>query len=331
MSINFYNIFLNKKKQIIKRIKFKIINSKYFNKQKIRIYNFWGNATLENLWFYNSISQLVEQNPNIVNVYSCFGSREDIKWDNSRNIKIFYTGENVSHPPFQKYSDHLIDYVDLSIGFEKLDNPNYLRYPLWIWYNFKTDDSIEIIKSKIEKWENRKFDNGFYRRRFGSLIASHDRNGLRKECFDLLSKKYKVHSAGNLLNNTDELKVEFNDNKIKYLENFKFNIAFENSNHKYYTTEKIFDSITAGCLPIYWGSDLCPEPNILNQNRILFYDHNNPNLTLDQLSKLENELTLKIFYEQNIFNKDAHLEIFGIIENYNRKVKSLFKNKSNST
>ncbi len=288
--------YKNKITKIIKKIKFKIINSKYFNKQKIRIYNFWGNATLENLWFYDSISQLIEQNANIVNVYSCFGSRENIMWDNSSNIKIFYTGENVSHPPFQKYSDHLIDYVDLSIGFERLDNPKYLRYPLWIWYNFKTDDSIEIIKSKIEKWENRKYDSGFYKRRFGSLIASHDRNGLRKECFDLLSKKYKISCAGNLLNNTDELRVLFNDNKIKYLENFKFNIAFENSNHKFYTTEKIFDSIVAGCLPIYWGSDLCPEPNILNQNRILFYDTNNPNLTLDQLAKLENEATLKIFY-----------------------------------
>lgn len=41
--------------------------------------------------------------------------------------------------------------------------------------------------------------------------------------------------------------------KIELLRNYRFNLAFENTNWPYYVTEKIWQSIYAGCLPIYWG------------------------------------------------------------------------------
>jgi len=42
--------------------------------------------------------------------------------------------------------------------------------------------------------------------------------------------------------------------KIKTLNNFKFSICFENAEFEGYVTEKIFDSLYAGCIPIYLGA-----------------------------------------------------------------------------
>lgn len=41
--------------------------------------------------------------------------------------------------------------------------------------------------------------------------------------------------------------------KIEILKKYHFNLCFENTNIGYYCTEKIWDSITGGCLPIYYG------------------------------------------------------------------------------
>lgn len=41
--------------------------------------------------------------------------------------------------------------------------------------------------------------------------------------------------------------------KLNILKEYQFNLAFENTNWPYYCTEKIWDSIMGGCLPIYYG------------------------------------------------------------------------------
>jgi len=48
----------------------------------------------------------------------------------------------------------------------------------------------------------------------------------------------------------------FVDDKIAFLRNYKFTIAFENSSHPGYTTEKILHPFVANSIPIYWGNPL---------------------------------------------------------------------------
>lgn len=43
------------------------------------------------------------------------------------------------------------------------------------------------------------------------------------------------------------------DEKFRILQNYDFNLCLENTNVDYYCTEKIWDSIRAGSLPIYYG------------------------------------------------------------------------------
>jgi hypothetical protein len=46
---------------------------------------------------------------------------------------------------------------------------------------------------------------------------------------------------------------DWHTTKLNILKNYQFNICLENTNFDYYCTEKIWDSISSGCLPIYFG------------------------------------------------------------------------------
>jgi alpha(1,3/1,4) fucosyltransferase len=47
----------------------------------------------------------------------------------------------------------------------------------------------------------------------------------------------------------------WSNRKIDLLRGYRFNLCMENTAHDYYCTEKIWDSIRSGCLPIYYGKD----------------------------------------------------------------------------
>lgn len=73
----------------------------------------------------------------------------------------------------------------------------------------------------------------------------------------------EVHSFGNVLNNRN-LKndgnfhfVKSNKRKLKEISKYKFSIAFENAIAKDYVTEKFFEPLQAGSVPVYLGA-----PNI---------------------------------------------------------------------
>ena len=93
----------------------------------------------------------------------------------------------------------------------------------------------------------------------------------------LSNNLFEIKCAGRWNNNTKELWEIYNDDKINYLKKFKFNICPENINTKNYVTEKIFEAIQADCIPIYYGSNNNPEPEILNKDRIIFWNFNSDN------------------------------------------------------
>ena len=52
----------------------------------------------------------------------------------------------------------------------------------------------------------------------------------------------------------DRMTNDWHKSKMGFLSKYKFNLCMENTKYGYYITEKIWDSITAGCLPIYYGT-----------------------------------------------------------------------------
>lgn len=148
-----------------------------------------------------------------------------------------------------KYQDLPSEKVDLTLGFRDLPSPNYLRFPLWLTYMFEPDSTEADIRRKCENLSNQKITN---RKRFAIHVSRQDDElKMRFEIINSLAKIDRMDCAGSFLNNTNELKKEYDDNKIEYLKHYKFNICPENSDKQYYVTEKLIHSIMAGCIPIY--------------------------------------------------------------------------------
>jgi len=82
--------------------------------------------------------------------------------------------------------------------------------------------------------------------------------------FKELSKYKRVDSPGRSCRNMATITECVNKNhkllkyeeKVKFLQSYKFNICFENACAPGYTTEKIYHAMLANCIPIYWGNPL---------------------------------------------------------------------------
>ncbi|MAN25629.1 MAG: hypothetical protein CME10_15315 [Gemmatimonadetes bacterium] len=89
----------------------------------------------------------------------------------------------------------------------------------------------------------------------------------------ILEKYGTIKSPGKFKNNTLKIGPTSKD-KIEYISNSLYNICCENSSFEGYCTEKIFQALEAGTIPLYWGNDL-PEKNIIERHKYVFCDINN--------------------------------------------------------
>ncbi len=187
----------------------------------------------------NNYRLVVDENKPELIIGSVYGS----KARNYDCTKVLFTGEN-TRPDFNEY--------DYNIGFDYDEREEYLRWPLYYLY----DNSFT---KALEKHQNNDFDS-YMKRDFCCRVVSHDIGGVREKFFDELSKVVFCASGGRCKNNMPEGKTV--ENKMLFLEKYKFNLAFENSEHPGYTTEKIVDAWCGGCIPIYWGDPkICEEFN----------------------------------------------------------------------
>lgn len=142
-------------------------------------------------------------------------------------VRIFFTGENV-RTDFN-VADYGIDFDYMEFG------DRHLHLPLFALGNIEQNRALN-------KREN-----------FCAYIVTNggEKNNvlLREQFFDKLSQYKKVDSGGRHRNNIGH----FVEDKHKWLQNYKFNLCFENSSYPGYLTEKLFDAYNAGCIPIYWG------------------------------------------------------------------------------
>jgi hypothetical protein len=123
----------------------------------------------------------------------------------------------------------------------------------------------------------------------------------------------QIDSEGRLCHNSDALKQVYNDDKLAYLKHYRFNLTPENSNYKDYVTEKLFEAIDAGCVPIYHGSDNNPEPDILNTDAIIFIEFGTENRAALKLVEELNSDRKKYleFANQKRFKPEAADIIWG--------------------
>jgi len=156
-------------------------------------------------------------------------------------VRIMFTGEGDK-------PDYRID--DYSLNPYASDDPRHLHLPAYVFHGppdhiIKRNDNHEQILTKKTK--------------FCSFVVSNynpGRNQNRIDFFKLLSRYKQVDSAGKICNNIGGRLPHGFKAKAEFLNQYKFNICFENSSKPGYTTEKIYDAMVSRCLPIYWGDPM---------------------------------------------------------------------------
>lgn len=260
-------------------------------------------------------------------MFYVYGDRKNIIQSKAK-VKFFFTSEPVQVLR-KDYNDNCIGLCDLSLGFNHILNSNYIRFPLWILYNFNiTELNKDSVYKRILYINNAKFE----KTKFTSLISTWGgTNNLRKHIYRAISQIDKISCPSKFLHNDDSLKNDFADNKIEYLKQFKFNICPENCIEDGYITEKLFDSFKAGSIPI-WNGDKNLEGDIINKNAVFYWQENSKNE--DILKEIEllhkNEDLYNKFISQKRINIDNAVEyIYGQMKLLYEKIEELLLEKFN--
>lgn len=303
--------------------------------------NWWELRNERDLWLENFIKYHFKNKiKKHINFYSVFGPYKFLrKKENFNTIKIFFSGENVLNyrkykslnenekearkfirRRFIDYSKYAIDDMDISLGFSDFDNEKYIRFPLWIMYMFKPICDYKEIVEQIN-YINNIFNNNIYNN--AVVVSSHDIFGLRTKICDDVKNILNIKYAGKWRNNTADLWNKYNNNKLEYIKQFKFNICPENMDANQYVTEKNFEALYAGTIPIYHGAFNNPEPGIINRDRIILWDFegdNEENIKL--IKRLKND---EIFYNKYITQEKLLPYTAEFVYNQMEKLKEKIK------
>ena len=309
---------------------------------RVQYYNFWDKQTADEIWFTGFLKSrgFFDRFPHAnFAFFSTLGSVQLLRVDEflhpfGRNRKrVFFTGENVHYPVFKDYEKNLLDHasIDLSLGFDYVDDARYLRFPIWILEMFPPNSNINDIKRICNQLSFQKLEDS--RNRFCALVAGTstmlgtESLEMRKRMVEKLNLIDRVDCAGKLLRNTEELQERFHDDKAEFLKLYRFFICPENISVAGYVTEKVFHAIGSGCIPIYNGSLNNPEPEVLNHEAILFWEKDGDNEDLlRKIGKLhDNNLLYKEFFEQPRLKNDAWEVVANYFDDLERRLNELFQ------
>ena len=202
-------------------------------------------------------------------------------------IKVFYASENVIPD---------MNNCDFAFSFEydeEMQNKHHLRLPYYVFEskNFgqeliKTSNMIKQIKN-----ENKHFCNFIYRAK----------SFVREDFFRKLSKYKKIDAPGVRLNNRGGInaktanesrsKLNWGDDKIEFLKDYKFTIAFENESRAGYTTEKIYQPMLSASMPIYYGNPLIRR-DFNTKSFLNYHDYKNMKDFLETVKQIDTDKKL---------------------------------------
>ncbi len=258
-------------------------------KLKLKFVDFADDFTDKDNFFLNLLIKFYEvdisDNPDIL-FYSNFGYKH-LKY---RCKRIFYSGENIK-------PNYL--FCDYSFSFEDTNDKNFFL-PHFVEYDYFFD----FKNREVKEYENVKKD------KFCNFMASNYRAKERVDFVKELMKRKKVDCLGPVLHNMGISKnigkknqsggyIDWRKDKLETIKEYKFTMAFENEQAYNYVTEKIYQPLIVGSIPIYWGA-----PNVDKFfNPKCFINVNNFNSfkdAIDEIIKIdEDEVYYKTFFEED--------------------------------
>ena len=168
------------------------------------------------------------------------------QYTNPNMVTISYSGENVPPP---------LDRANFCMGYTPINSPRHYHLPLYV---------IDMWGAVIEGWTDdyyqlvglsHDYEKEYDSRKFCSFVVSNPRQEMRNRAFYFVNEYKRVDSAGPHLNNMGQvLPREKLHYKLDFLNEYRFNICFENGSAPGYVTEKLFNALQVKTMPIYWGS-----------------------------------------------------------------------------
>jgi len=171
----------------------------------------------------------------------------------------------------KQYFDYFIDY--------RLDSDVPIPY---------TYDFFDFTKPALPTKEKGKDGRGLA----AVFISNCHASNKRLEFMEELMKYMKVDSYGICNNNKNVYEEDSDDSawntKMNTIRKYKFTLAFENSNDRDYVTEKFFQPLEAGSVPVFFGTsnidDFAPPHSFINAN-----DFNSAEELADYLNMLDQD------------------------------------------
>lgn len=215
--------------------------------------------------------------------YLIFGDRNfgnnNPSYDNKNCIKIFYTGEN------ERPWDYRCHY-SISFDHHEFDGHNY-RLPLYVMYDYDNHHRGQDVPNTSNI--NRMPGDLLAKKGFCSFVVKNPNCTKRNEWFQRLNEYKSVASGGPLFNNIGYILPRGDESvqaKFAFLDNYRFNLCFENSSYPGYVTEKLYDALCAKTIPIYWGSPTV-EVDFNPKAFLNYHDYNNDRDFFDAIREIE--------------------------------------------
>ena len=228
---------------------------------------------------------------------------EKKKLDYKNCVKIFLSGENIM-PDFNK-CDYAATFSHINFG------DRHFRYD----FGF-SEHLYKAIRG--QKKENVTLGRNMAKRKFCNFIYRDHMQKMegvraREKFFQLLSEYKHIDSPGKVFNNMKNPIKSKNGNwhsgKLDFIKDYKFTIAFENSNSDGYTSEKLPDAFFAHTVPIYFGN-----PNIgLEYNKKAFIHANDYDSLEDVVKKVieldnDDDAYMAMLNEPPLLNPDYDMQ-----------------------
>ena len=296
---------------------------------KITYRNWWAgytdeyNGVIEDFWFTQFIKNRFPNEDYKLNFFSVWNKHYNIK-EEMEGKKVFYTSECIElrFPHIiELYGDYALDCVDLALGYDYLNHPKYLRFPYWLCMNVNPNHTEEQIEKTFESW------NSLGINEINNVVAinRHDKWNTRSIIAKDIEDYVNIVYAGIWNKNSNELLEKFDNNKLRCLKQYKFNLCAENDIFDGYVTEKIFDSIKCGCVPLYMGSGEHIEPKVINEKAVLRWYRDKDNSDTIELfnNLLTDEKSYNEFKDQDIILDSGPKFVIKKVSQLEKKIENL--------
>ena len=172
------------------------------------------------------------------------------------------------------------------------------------------DYRIQYFKKVYHEWSE-DFNIPFEAKKFCLFVSANGLNANKRASCELLSNMGNVEFITNYKSILDDKECIHGYHLMKFFNQYKFIICFENSHTNGYITEKIFNVFHARCIPIYDGA---PDiDNYINSKAYIRFDSN----TLRKVKLLNSS---KLLYERVIgmdkINKTHSIRVQNYLKHF---------------